>query len=69
MGDVNSHWEVTAEAIQTILRREAVDGAYELLKEETRGEIVTEASIGAFVKKLEVINPQNLEPKAVNPKP
>jgi adenylosuccinate lyase len=69
VGDVNSHWEVTAEAIQTILRREAVDGAYELLKEETRGEIVTEASIGAFVKKLEVINPQNLEPKAVNPKP
>eukprot|EP00285_Hemiselmis_virescens_P006671 CAMPEP_0173379742 /NCGR_PEP_ID=MMETSP1356-20130122/2565_1 /TAXON_ID=77927 ORGANISM="Hemiselmis virescens, Strain PCC157" /NCGR_SAMPLE_ID=MMETSP1356 /ASSEMBLY_ACC=CAM_ASM_000847 /LENGTH=513 /DNA_ID=CAMNT_0014333133 /DNA_START=23 /DNA_END=1564 /DNA_ORIENTATION=- len=51
--DVNSHWEVTAEAIQTILRREAVDGAYELLKEETRGEVVTEQSIGNFVKKLE----------------
>jgi len=50
--DVNNHWEVTAEAIQTVLRREQVDGAYELLKEETRGAAVTEESVGKFVEKL-----------------
>jgi adenylosuccinate lyase len=51
--DLNSHWEVTAEAIQTVLRREQVDGAYELLKEETRGEVVTEQTVAGFVDKLE----------------
>lgn len=51
--DLNSHWEVTAEAIQTLLRREQVDGAYEILKEETRGETVTSDSIASFINKLE----------------
>eukprot|EP00960_Hanusia_phi_P054223 762581-Hanusia_phi.AAC.1 len=51
--DLNGHWEVTAEAIQTVLRREQVDGAYELLKEETRGAAVTEESINRFIDKLE----------------
>jgi adenylosuccinate lyase len=51
--DLNNNWAVTAEAIQTILRREGVDGAYELLKEETRGAAVTAESVQAFVKKLE----------------
>ena len=51
--DLNGHWEVTAEAIQTVLRREQVDGAYELLKEETRGAAVTQESITRFIDKLE----------------
>ena len=34
--DLDKNWAVTAEAIQTILRREKVSGAYELLKELTR---------------------------------
>jgi adenylosuccinate lyase len=51
--DLNNNWAVTAEAIQTILRREGVDGAYELLKEETRGAAVTAESVQNFVKKLE----------------
>eukprot|EP00511_Aplanochytrium_stocchinoi_P006561 CAMPEP_0204831924 /NCGR_PEP_ID=MMETSP1346-20131115/12119_1 /ASSEMBLY_ACC=CAM_ASM_000771 /TAXON_ID=215587 /ORGANISM="Aplanochytrium stocchinoi, Strain GSBS06" /LENGTH=481 /DNA_ID=CAMNT_0051963367 /DNA_START=51 /DNA_END=1493 /DNA_ORIENTATION=- len=51
--DLESHWEVTAEAIQTVLRREQVDGAYELLKEETRGAVVTQETINTFLDKLE----------------
>jgi adenylosuccinate lyase len=50
--ELNRHWEVVAEAIQTILRREQIDGAYELLKEETRGVDVTPDSIAVFVEKL-----------------
>lgn len=49
-----------------ILRREAVDGAYELLKEETRGEIVTEQSIGAFIKKLAVHATIKLAPSVID---
>lgn len=50
--DLQNNWAVTAEAIQTILRREGVDGAYELLKEESRGKSVTPESVQAFVAKL-----------------
>eukprot|EP00960_Hanusia_phi_P070227 767263-Hanusia_phi.AAC.5 len=51
--DLNGHWEVTAEAIQTVLRREQVDGAYELLKEETQGKAMTEESVKRLIDKLE----------------
>ncbi|MCX7863035.1 MAG: adenylosuccinate lyase [Bacteroidales bacterium] len=34
--DLQNNWMVVAEAIQTILKREGVDGAYELLKDFTR---------------------------------
>ena len=34
--DLEANWAVVAEAIQTILRREQVEGAYELLKDLTR---------------------------------
>jgi len=64
-GDLNNHWEVTAEAIQTILRREAVDGAYELLKEETRGAVVTEESVASFVNKLEKHATIKLSPSVI----
>eukprot|EP00924_Labyrinthula_sp_SR-Ha-C_P008801 snap_masked-scaffold_2-processed-gene-3.19-mRNA-1 protein AED:0.02 eAED:0.02 QI:0/-1/0/1/-1/1/1/0/481 len=51
--ELEMHWEVVAEGLQTILRREGVDGAYELLKEETRGSKVTKEGIKRFIKKLE----------------
>ena len=34
--DLNGHWAVLAEAIQTVLRREGFDRPYELLKQLTR---------------------------------
>lgn len=53
--DLNRNWAVTAEAIQTILRREKVSGAYELLKELTRtNDGINEQSIAEFVTKLDV---------------
>ena len=35
--DLDAHWEVLAEAIQTVLRAHGVAGAYEKLKDFTRG--------------------------------
>ena len=37
--DLEAHWEVVAEGIQVILRREGVPNAYELLKELSRREV------------------------------
>jgi adenylosuccinate lyase len=35
--DLNSHWEVLAEPIQTVMRKYNLDSPYELLKDLTRG--------------------------------
>ena len=53
--DLQNNYAVVAEAIQTILRREQVEGAYELLKGLTRtNEKVTRESIDAFIDQLPV---------------
>jgi adenylosuccinate lyase len=51
--DLDQNWAVVAEAIQTILRREAFEGAYEALKDLTRGkEGITQKRLHAFIKGL-----------------
>ena len=37
MDELNKHWEVLGEAIQTVLRRDGRHDAYEKLKNLTRG--------------------------------
>ena len=46
--------EVLAEAVQTILRKNKYDNAYELLKEMTRGKNVTLDEIRKFIEKLDL---------------
>jgi len=50
--DLDAHWEVLAEAIQTSLRAHGVAGAYEKLKALTRGRGVGAAELRAFVGTL-----------------
>src|SRR5215210_1430429 len=51
--DLDHNWEVLAEPIQTVMRRYGVSGAYEQLKELTRGnEGITRESLHAFIKGL-----------------
>ncbi len=50
--ELDDHPEVRAEAIQIVLRKHGVKGAYEKLKKLTRGEKVTHESINEFVRKL-----------------
>jgi adenylosuccinate lyase len=51
--DLDQNWEVLAEPIQTVMRRYGVSGAYEQLKELTRGkEGITRESLHAFIKGL-----------------
>ncbi len=66
--DLNNNWAVTAEAIQTILRREKVVGAYELLKDLTRtNDGINEQSIAAFVEKLDVSETVKAEIRNISP--
>ena len=66
--DLDRNWAVTAEAIQTILRREKVTGAYELLKDLTRtNDGINEASIANFVEKLDVSESVKAEIRNISP--
>ncbi|WP_285063840.1 adenylosuccinate lyase [Frigoribacterium sp. ME-P-080] len=58
--DLDSNWEVLAEAIQTVIRaevvagRSSIDDPYAMLKELTRGKRVGQAELVAFVEGLDV---------------
>ena len=52
--ELNSHWEVLAEAIQTILRKSGKRDAYEKLKELTQGQSINAESMAKFVSGLKV---------------
>lgn len=53
--DLANNWEVVAEAIQTILRREGYPNPYETLKELTRtGKALSSETIKEFIGNLEV---------------
>ncbi|WP_439586451.1 adenylosuccinate lyase [Hydrogenophaga sp.] len=52
--DLDASWEVLAEPIQTVMRRYGVSGAYEKLKEVTRGKTVTAEALHALISGLEI---------------
>lgn len=53
--DLKDKWEVLAEPIQTVMRRYALVGAYEKLKELTRGrDGVTREALHAFIRELDL---------------
>src|SRR4051812_30673233 len=52
--DLDSAWEVLAEPIQTVMRRYGVQGAYEKLKEVTRGKTVQSADLHGLIRSLEI---------------
>lgn len=66
--DLLNNYAVVAEAIQTILRREEVEGAYELLKGLTRtNEKVTRESIDKFIDDLPVSDEVKAEMHVITP--
>ncbi|NPD93069.1 adenylosuccinate lyase [Xylanibacter muris] len=66
--DLDNTWAVVAEAIQTVLRREAYPHPYEALKSLTRTNTqMTEATIHDFIKGLEVSDEVKAELMAITP--
>ena len=65
--DLNSSWEVLAEPIQTVMRRYGVQGAYEKLKEVTRGKTVTAAALHELIESLEIPAPEKQRLLAMTP--
>ena len=66
--DLNNTWAVVAEAIQTILRREAYPNPYEALKALTRtNKHMTEETIHEFIQTLDVSDRVKAELMAITP--
>jgi adenylosuccinate lyase len=66
--DLENNWAVVAEAIQTILRREAYPNPYEALKGLTRtNEKINQKVIANFIDTLDVASEIKEELKAINP--
>ena len=65
---MEDNWAVVAEAIQTILRREAYPNPYEALKELTRtNEKISAATISEFVTTLDVSDTVKAEIRKISP--
>ena len=66
--DLQDHWAVVAEAIQTILRREGYPNPYEALKALTRtNTTITAETIRSFIDTLEVSEDVKAELKVITP--
>ena len=66
--DLENNWAVVAEAIQTILRREAYPNPYEALKALTRkNEKINQQSMHEFISELDISDAIKEELYAINP--
>ena len=54
--DLNKNIEVLAEPIQTVMRKNKISGAYEKLKELTRGQKLDIKKLEAFISSLDLPN-------------
>ena len=52
--ELDNNWEVLTEAVQTIMRYEGIDDAYELLKNLSRGKKLDKDSYKSFVNSLDI---------------
>jgi adenylosuccinate lyase len=68
LSDLDNNWQVVAEAIQTILRREKVSNPYEKLKKLTRGEKVTQKTITDFINSLDISDEVKTEMLKISPR-
>ncbi|HMN58228.1 MAG TPA: adenylosuccinate lyase, partial [Ottowia sp.] len=65
--DLDGAWEVLAEPIQTVMRRFGVPGAYEKLKEVTRGQQVTREALHGLIRALDIPQPEKDRLLALTP--
>ncbi len=65
--ELNAHWEVVSEGAQTILRAAGKSDAYESLKEQTRGRVLTEADYKAWCDSIDVDDATRQKLKSLSP--
>lgn len=64
---LNNHWEILSEPMQTILRTHGYEDAYEVIKDKTRGKTLTEDEYIELVENLEISEESKEELKELRP--
>jgi len=67
LADLDQSWEVLAEPIQTVMRRYGIEQPYEKLKQLTRGQAITRATLHEFIDTLELPDDAKERLKALSP--
>ena len=65
--ELNAHWEVVSEGAQTILRVAGRSDAYESLKQQTHGRVLTEADYQSWCDAIEVNDEVRIRLKSLSP--
>jgi adenylosuccinate lyase len=65
--DLESHWEVLAEALQSVMRRYGLERPYEQLKNLSRGQVITQEILANFIDGLALPEKVKTELKALSP--
>lgn len=65
--DLDACWEVLAEPVQTVMRRYAVENAYEKLKDLTRGKGITPEALQTFIDGLAIPESAKAELRKLTP--
>jgi adenylosuccinate lyase len=65
--DLDASWEVLAEPIQTVMRRYGIEEPYEKLKALTRGNVMDQTTIQAFIDTLDMPEQAKGELKKLTP--
>lgn len=65
--ELDEHWEVLGEAIQTVMRRYNIENAYEQLKNLTRGENITQKKLHQFIETLQIPDDVKTQLKKLTP--
>lgn len=65
--DLEDHWEVLAEAVQTVMRRYGISEPYEKMKALTRGQKLDRETLHSFINQLDI--PVDVKQKLLNMTP
>ncbi|WP_348666642.1 adenylosuccinate lyase [Arsenophonus symbiont of Ornithomya chloropus] len=65
--ELDSHWEVLGEAIQTVMKRYGIKDAYEKLKNITRGKNITQNDIKQFIDSINLPKKEKERLKIMTP--
>lgn len=65
--DLENHWEVLAEAVQTVMRRYGIEEPYEKMKLLTRGQKLDRETLHSFIKPLAI--PMDIKQKLLGMTP
>jgi adenylosuccinate lyase len=66
--ELNEHWEIVAEGLQTVLKTQGQTDAYEQLKTFSRGNQLTQKNVSTFIDSLTVSTKVKTQLKNITPK-